>query len=70
MDKEALGLFFPQELLEHFEIVLVHELGHVEAKEDFIEVVFEERNRAMPSINLCDCFIPPSTLCHCFTVPD
>jgi hypothetical protein len=44
IDKEALRLFFPKELLEHFDIVLVHELGHVEAKEDFIEVVFEEKN--------------------------
>jgi hypothetical protein len=44
MDKEALKLFFPSELSEHFELVLAHELGHVEAKEDFIEVVFEERN--------------------------
>ena len=44
MDKDALKLFFPTELLEHFDIVLVHELGHVEAKEDFIEVVFEEKN--------------------------
>lgn len=48
MDKEALKLFFPAELLEHFEIVLVHELGHVEAKEDFIEVVFEEKNILPP----------------------
>ncbi|MEI7513691.1 MAG: hypothetical protein WCJ74_03675 [bacterium] len=44
MDKEALKLLFPSELIEHFELVLVHELGHVEAKEDFIEVVFEEKN--------------------------
>ena len=44
MDKDALKLFFPLELTEHFELVLVDELGHVEAKEDFIEVVFEEKN--------------------------
>jgi len=48
MDKDALKLFFPPELLEYFEIVLVHELGHVEAKEDFIEVVFEEKNILPP----------------------
>jgi hypothetical protein len=44
MDKEALKVLFPPELIEHFELVSVHELGHVEAKEDFIEVVFEEKN--------------------------
>jgi hypothetical protein len=44
LEKETLSLMFPQELLSHFEIVLVQELGHVEYKEDFIEVVFEEKN--------------------------
>jgi len=44
LEKETLCLIFPKELLAYFEIVLAHELGHVEAKEDFIEVVFEEKN--------------------------
>ncbi len=44
LDKEALKLFFPKELLEHFELALVQELGQIEAKEDFIEIVFEEKN--------------------------
>lgn len=44
MDLSAINLFFPKALLEHFDLVLAHELGHVEAKEDFIEVVFEEKN--------------------------
>ncbi len=48
MDLSAINLFFPKELLEHFDLVLAHELGHVEAKEDFIEVIFEEKN-TLPS---------------------
>ena len=44
LEKETLSLIFPPELLSHFEIVLAHELGHVEAKEDFIEIIFEEKN--------------------------
>lgn len=44
LEKETLSLIFPKELLAHFEIVLAHELGHIQAKEDFIEIVFEEKN--------------------------
>lgn len=41
---EALKLFFPKQIHLFFDCITVHELGHVEAKEDFIEVVFEEKN--------------------------
>lgn len=51
LEKETLALIFPMELLAHFEIVLSHELGHVEAKEDYIEVVFEEKNILPPSVD-------------------
>lgn len=44
LEKETLSLIFPKQLLSHFEIILAHELGDVEAKEDFIEIVFEEKN--------------------------
>ena len=44
LEKETISLMFPKELLFHFEIILVQELGHIEFKEDFIEVVFEEKN--------------------------
>lgn len=54
IDKEALMLFFPQELTEHFDLVLAHELGHVDAKEDFIEVVFEEKNLLPPGYFISD----------------
>jgi len=43
IEKEALGYVFPLELMEHFEIVSVQELGNVKAKEDYYEVVFEEK---------------------------
>ena len=51
LEKETLALIFPKELLAHFEIVLSHELGHVKAKEDYIEVVFEEKNQLPPSVD-------------------
>ena len=44
LEKEAWSYFFPKELLAHFSIVLVRELGHVAYKEDFMEVIFEEKN--------------------------
>jgi hypothetical protein len=44
LEKDTLLLIFPPELLKHFEIVLAHELGDIKAKEDFVEVVFEEKN--------------------------
>lgn len=43
-DKEALKLFFSKELLEYFDLALVQELGQIEANEDFMEIVFEEKN--------------------------
>lgn len=51
LEKETLSLIFPKELLAHFEIVLAHELGHIQAKEDFIEIVFEEKNILPPSVD-------------------
>lgn len=52
LENETLSLIFPKELLSHFEIVLAHELGNIEAKEDFIEIVFEERNILPPGIDV------------------
>ena len=51
LEKETLSLIFPNELLVHFEIILAHELGHIEAKEDFIEIIFEEKNLLPPLID-------------------
>ena len=44
LEKETLSLIFPEELLADFEVVLAHELAHIQAKEDFIEIVFDEKN--------------------------
>ncbi len=52
LENETLSLIFPKELLAHFEIVLAQELGNIEAKEDFIEIVFEERNILPPGIDV------------------
>lgn len=43
IEQEALRYIFPPELIEHFEIVSVQELGSVKAKEDYYEIVFEEK---------------------------
>ena len=43
IEKEALRYIFPIELMEHFDIVSVQELGNVKVKEDYYEVVFEEK---------------------------
>ena len=56
LEKETLTLIFPKELLAHFEIILAHELGHVEAKEDFIEIVFEEKNVFTDSFTVSDLY--------------
>ena len=43
IEKEALRYIFPLELIEHFDIVSVQELGNVKAKEDYYEIIFEEK---------------------------
>ena len=43
IEKEALRFIFPIELIEHFDIVSVQELGEVKAKQDYFHIVFEER---------------------------
>ena len=47
IEKETLCYVFPKELLNHFEIVSVQELGDIAAKEDYYEVVFEEKNNLL-----------------------
>jgi hypothetical protein len=54
IENEALRYFFPLELTEHFEIVSVQELGNVKAKEDYYEVVFEEKPIMPDGINASD----------------
>jgi hypothetical protein len=41
--EEALRYIFPSELVEYFDIVSIQELGNVKAKEDYYEVIFEEK---------------------------
>jgi len=43
-DLKDLHFLFPEELLTHFKIVSARELGNLEAKEDYIEIIFEENN--------------------------
>jgi hypothetical protein len=43
IEKETLQYIFPLELIEHFEIVSVLELGNVKAKEDYYQITFEEK---------------------------
>ena len=43
IEKEALRYIFPLGLMEQFDIVSVQELGNVKAKEDYYEVIFEEK---------------------------
>jgi hypothetical protein len=41
--EDALRYIFPVDLIMHFEITSVQELGDVKAKEDYYHIVFEER---------------------------
>lgn len=50
-EKETLSYVFPKELLNHFEIISVQELGDISAKEDYYEVVFEEKNNLLGEID-------------------
>ena len=43
IETTALLHFFPAELMNHFEIVSVQVFGNVKAKEDYYEVIFEEK---------------------------
>ena len=51
IEKEALRYIFPNELMEHFDIIGVQELGSVKAKEDYYAVVFEEKPVMPTGIN-------------------
>ena len=51
IEKETLLYVFPKELLNHFEIISVQELGDIAAKEDYYEVVFEEKNKLLGEID-------------------
>ena|ERR1017187_6871445 len=42
-EEEALRCIFPLDLMEQFDIVSVKELGNIKAKEDYYEVIFEEK---------------------------
>ena len=44
IEKAALRYVFPAELLEHFDLISVQEFGNISTKEDFYEIVFEEKN--------------------------
>ena len=52
IEKETLSYVFPKELLNHFEIVSIQELGDVATKEDYYEVVFEEKNKLHGDVDL------------------
>ena len=49
--EEALRYIFPSELVEYFDIVSLQELGNVKAKEDYYEVIFEEKAVMPEDIN-------------------
>ena len=51
IEKETLSYVFPKELLNHFAIVSVQELGDIAAKEDYYEVVFEEKNNLLGEVD-------------------
>ena len=54
IEKETLFYVFPKELLNHFELVSVQELGDVAAREDYYEVVFEEKNNLLGDVDSSD----------------
>ncbi len=54
IEKEALRYIFPEELIAHFDIVSVLELGDVKAKADYYEIVFEEKAIKPDGINAND----------------
>lgn len=51
IEKETLAYVFPEELLEHFEIVSIQELGDIASKEEYYEVIFEEKNNILGGID-------------------
>jgi hypothetical protein len=44
MDKELLKYFLPEELLKHFTITKVEELGEVSSKRMYLQIDLEEKN--------------------------
>lgn len=52
IEREALRYIFPEELIAHFDIVSVIELGDVKSKADYYEVVFEEKAIKPEGINV------------------
>ena len=43
IEKDALRYIFPVELIEYFDIVSVVELGDIKVKQDYYQIVFEEK---------------------------
>lgn len=54
IEKDALRYIFPFELIEHFDIVSVQELGDIKAKEDYYHIVFEERSIIPEGIDITE----------------
>ena len=44
MEKSLLSYFLPEELLQHFEILKIEELGDLATKKDIIQITLEEIN--------------------------
>lgn len=44
MEKSLLSYFLPEQLLQHFEILKIEELGDITTKKDIIQITLEEIN--------------------------
>jgi hypothetical protein len=54
IEKDALRYIFPVELMDYFDIVSVQELGNIKAKEDYYEVIFEEKPIIPEGVNVSE----------------
>ena len=53
-EEEALLCIFQLDLMEQFDIISVKELGNVKAKEDYYEVIFEEKPTLPEGLNVSE----------------